>query len=234
MYLVFVQNSTKVRGGGCSFCRVKMTSHVVITLARGKAFAGEQHAHVPLRADLPEPLAGAVEDFVPLHGHLLCLLVRGCAEPIRGCAVAERTEARQEDVREIWGSEQLPFCGKAALCAAIAVQRERNRAMKLPYGALTKPLSLHVRHKKQAMPSTVLDMVRGRRPSRGSRILVLGSTSKIKDRCWLIFQCVGDIQKFPCRAVHNGVAIKRKAWGVPTPLPTDGSVDACRHAHNRP
>jgi hypothetical protein len=39
------------------------------------AFARVEHAHVPLGLDLSERVADALEDFVPLHGNLLSMLV---------------------------------------------------------------------------------------------------------------------------------------------------------------
>ena len=45
------------------------------------AFAREKHAHVSLGLDLSERVADALEDFVPVHGNLLSMLVVGCAEP---------------------------------------------------------------------------------------------------------------------------------------------------------
>ena len=56
-------------------------AHVVVAVTRGKAprtaaaFAREKHAHVPLGLDLSERVADALEDFVPVHGNLLSMLM---------------------------------------------------------------------------------------------------------------------------------------------------------------
>ena len=39
------------------------------------AFARKKHAHVPLGLDPGERVADALEDFVPVHGNLLSMLV---------------------------------------------------------------------------------------------------------------------------------------------------------------
>jgi len=39
------------------------------------AFAREKHAHVPLGFDGSERVADALEDFVPVHGNLLSMLM---------------------------------------------------------------------------------------------------------------------------------------------------------------
>jgi hypothetical protein len=39
------------------------------------AFAREKYAHVPLGFDLSERVADALEDFVPVHGNLLSMLM---------------------------------------------------------------------------------------------------------------------------------------------------------------